>query len=568
MVHATLGPGEIVGYLGGPSHHFELRFDESRHRTTFPLKSLQSSEFFCSGVVPKPVRVDDDPFLADLKGATASDPWQGLSTVASWDDLLRLLPELYPELEPLGAAILQGVKAAREPGAPLPTIAVLGRFASGKSSLINALLETTSLPMGPGQTSAHLVRLSYGTKEAFFRLGSGKRKAIAREDFLRSNDLQRTATSVEKRRADLYEVELPSVLLKRLSIIDCPGADGAQAGISVEAEVAMAQAARAADLCLIVVHKGLDAETLRYARLALEHCSQLAFVLNKSDQWDAEQLEEVRRVSRKDERATLGKTFPWIAVSPAWQMGSERDKARIRAERDDRGDDPEPCHEWSRLVDLLELTRRMRMYRARLQALETTVRLIRDLMDLQRRYDLRAQAERWFLARHWKILPLLKPPLGPKFLQIALDAARASRAIPWEVLRNSGIEPDLLAPNLALEHRILPGLREKLLDRMLEVLTSLPHVLAEQELRHLLEKLQAAFPYVEHLEDLSRVRSLMQVLQWRLQAFRSGFTAASALRDAKNRWLTNEALLLEERKAMLANLERYVSMVEKAASPS
>ena len=101
-------------------------------------------------------------------------------------------------------------------------VAFLGEFSTGKSSLINALLDgAVKLPEGMAPVTASLTEIRYAAApEAEVVYADGQRERVAPDDLERHVDQRSTATGKRPQRLILG---VPSAYLRTVTILDTPG---------------------------------------------------------------------------------------------------------------------------------------------------------------------------------------------------------------------------------------------------------------------------------------------------------------------------------------------------------
>lgn len=247
----------------------------------------------------------------------------------SWNEFAQFCPQVYPALRPACQELIRHVRdldraAARRSRRPARLrVAFVGRFKTGKSRLINALLGHSVLPSDTDECTAHLVMLYHRKQPRAFQWFSpvaSRGKSWTRiwfDDFLASVD----ATRPSRTRAaspDVLErflVGVPCEPLKGLCLMDTPGYDGTNAGSRARADEAIKHAARWAEVCVLVLSGPPTHDDVAVAARLRRHGSALAVVLNKSDKFDDEQLDDVRRCALGDLADVHGRPPSWFLVS-------------------------------------------------------------------------------------------------------------------------------------------------------------------------------------------------------------------------------------------------------------
>ncbi len=119
----------------------------------------------------------------------------------------------------------EALQEVEQATARTPTLAVLGGFSTGKSALLNALLNEYVLPTDPLPTTARCCHIQYGTRRNLvLNRTSGSRELRDIEDYRRYGD-KSTRDPAELGLADVdgIDVFLPYEPLRTLSFLDTPG---------------------------------------------------------------------------------------------------------------------------------------------------------------------------------------------------------------------------------------------------------------------------------------------------------------------------------------------------------
>ncbi|MCL2336664.1 MAG: dynamin family protein [Firmicutes bacterium] len=181
----------------------------------------------------------------------------------------------------------------------LPTVALAGPYNSGKSTMINSLLEQDISPVDILPATSLPVIFSYG--ELFSvtaRLTDGRVKALSSAAF---RSLPQSKATFAKQ-ASTVEIALNHTLLRKMRLLDTPGFDAADAAGAADADVPSAQLA-AADHIIYLLHQRGPGEADRkfIGRLmALKGVAQLSFWINRNlGCFDGTSLTESRRVLRE-----------------------------------------------------------------------------------------------------------------------------------------------------------------------------------------------------------------------------------------------------------------------------
>lgn len=180
----------------------------------------------------------------------------------------------------------------------------VGAFSAGKSTLLNALIETSLFPTNIDPETAYPAELTYGMSEAISgHLPDGKIIPLSRED------LQHNLPSVLPKGSHV-SVSLANPLLAKLPhlrLVDMPGWDS---GIEAHAAAIDGYAARSLAYCVVVsAEEGNLRESLRRAlrELAISDMPILA-VISKADKKPLEDVEAVVEQIRQEIIATMGRS--------------------------------------------------------------------------------------------------------------------------------------------------------------------------------------------------------------------------------------------------------------------
>lgn len=126
-----------------------------------------------------------------------------------------------------------------------PCVVILGSFNSGKSTLLNSLLEEDVSPVGIIPTTSCLMHFTYGSTFKARTSGSGEKRVFHHKEQLYSF-LAKVGLAGGR-----VDVEMPSGILKKCRLVDTPGIDspGGDAGRLAE------QAAAEADKIIYLFHQ-------------------------------------------------------------------------------------------------------------------------------------------------------------------------------------------------------------------------------------------------------------------------------------------------------------------------
>src|ERR1039458_2685657 len=160
-------------------------------------------------------------------------------------------------------------------------VALFGRVSSGKSSLLNALLNTDVLPVGVLPITAVPTRLQYGsTLNAVVRYGSGRTETVSVEEL--GNLVSEEGNPGNSRNIARAMVEVPSPRLKQgIVLVDTPGL-GSLAERGAAETLAYLPSC---DLALLLIDAGatLNEEDIGTLRLLCEAAIPAIVLLSKAD---------------------------------------------------------------------------------------------------------------------------------------------------------------------------------------------------------------------------------------------------------------------------------------------
>lgn len=162
------------------------------------------------------------------------------------------------------------------------TLAVVGQFNRGKSSLMNAVLGLDRLPVGVVPLTSVITRVSYGNPErALIEFQRSSLKSEISLDQL-AGFVTETGNPGNSKRILAAEVQLPSEFLRRgLFLVDTPGIGSAIVENTVTTEQFLPQA----DAVIFVTSfdSPLGREELSFLAKVREYVRKVFFVINKLD---------------------------------------------------------------------------------------------------------------------------------------------------------------------------------------------------------------------------------------------------------------------------------------------
>ncbi|HSK34856.1 MAG TPA: dynamin family protein, partial [Propionicimonas sp.] len=237
---------------------------------------------------------------------TAIDQGQALATERGRPDLTRRLDN-----------------ARQRISSRTVTTAIVGEFKRGKSTLVNALIQTAACPVDADIVTAVPTLVKYGARLAVtaYRQQSGEAEVIpVPVDFQDLREMVSEAT--DDRRTDIrsVEVQVPHRILRSgLCLLDTPGVGGLE---SVHGQVTLGSL-NAVDCVLFVTDASqeLTATELEFLHTALDRCPTAAVVVTKTDLH-----REWRRIAELDRAhlARAGLDLPVIPVSSFLRLRAAR----------------------------------------------------------------------------------------------------------------------------------------------------------------------------------------------------------------------------------------------------
>lgn len=383
------------------------------------------------------------------------------TVIRTEQELAAYLPNLYSEVAVIAYDLLEHLHAIPAYTNETPTsstafqVALVGRFKTGKSMLINAMLCKDVMPYNTDECTAHIVTVKHYWDQHYCREvrrnGKVKYTLITEAEFRNKMDLTRgqVVTTLER-----FLVKIPMLSLHNLSLTDTPGFDGVEQGARQRAQEAISAVTSEANLCLFVLTKGIGIEDLELIQQIATRGTNICIVFNMSDNYDSEDIADIRQDALIQLRQAIGRQVTWFTVSAKWQIATSVLREDIQKRRAHNFDEPKPIHEWEELLAYLQ---RISVFETKWRSQMTQLLKIEEVyaivQELGQRYDVRVQAEHVFTRHCSSLNDRMPPPLGPDILEMAMDAAKHGHPIPWRLLGNFKITPNDLAPNLRLlEH--------------------------------------------------------------------------------------------------------------------
>lgn len=225
----------------------------------------------------------------------------------TWQESLRELEAVAAEvqLEDVAAIVAHASGAASTQSC---TVALLGEWSRGKTTLVNALVRRNLLPVDIRPTTAGIVRVKPSSKEQSIRIrrdGTTERATIENTDI---RGIQTTETGGTED-VDQLEVELIAPHLEGLELIDTPGVNDLRETAS-EIVYALLPHIDLAVFLLDASNGGLSASERAFleARLLGEFEPPLAFVVSFMDRVEAEDEDERSEVEEEFREQIRGLT--------------------------------------------------------------------------------------------------------------------------------------------------------------------------------------------------------------------------------------------------------------------
>jgi GTP-binding protein EngB required for normal cell division len=194
-------------------------------------------------------------------------------------------------------------------------LVVAGRFSRGKSSLMNALLDTERLPMGIVPITSVITTVSYGTRERALIDFEGSHFPLEVKLDALSSYVTQQANPGNERLIDLARVELPAELLRRgFHFVDTPGLGSSVFANTQTTERFLPQA----DALMLVTSfdSALTQDELQAIRRIAPSPARVFLVVNKADLVTASERAEALAHVVEHARGIFGEQVPMIyAVS-------------------------------------------------------------------------------------------------------------------------------------------------------------------------------------------------------------------------------------------------------------
>jgi len=182
----------------------------------------------------------------------------------------------------------------------------IGRFKTGKSTIINTILGDELLPADVDECTAGVTFIQYGPELGAFTRSRDGRRQIPFTEYLTNVQAKNVSTSPTQPRVSNFWVRAPHELLRALTFVDTPGYDGVLPGSAARALAAIRIAARNADVCVFVLDHPISDKDLSVLREVADTCRELIMVLNRSDEFDYESVNQIRDFSLSVVHKQLG----------------------------------------------------------------------------------------------------------------------------------------------------------------------------------------------------------------------------------------------------------------------
>ena len=464
-----------------------------------------------------------------------------------------MVTKVYDALAPLWQQLQDEIASASAQQSSLDDphrVCFVGRFKTGKSRLINALVGADVLPYNTDECTAQLVEMVHGNQDEATRLDSHDLDTAAAHpltdaEFRRAVDLTAISSDEKKEEDASFRRYIPSSLLQSVKLLDTPGFDGPNSETRRRAEKVRERAIQQSRLCVLVLSAGLSADDMKCALLVQQHGAELIVVLNQSDKYDAEQRQEMKEQIVSGLQQEMGMKPSFFACSALWQNGSEQDKRALEHQRRYFDDEDEAeWHQWDALIACLsrgiEGEKHLRLL--------TTISHVFDLAaQVNAQYDISRQAEATFLDHLPRWRNLMPSLVGQTVLILAVDAAKSKKPLPWKRLQPFGIVPDALAPPNIMPTDNLGKLFNLFTSMAAETLNIAENSHDAKLYRALISGILAFLASMEKNYNfpsakLVILKSISNRANWYSQPLRKNFTYKEALLEIQTLWNNPQAM--------------------------
>lgn len=348
-----------------------------------------------------------------------------------------------------------------------------------------------------------------------------------------------------------------------MEIVDTPGYDGTKAGHHERWAAVLKAITENCDLVVLVVTKGIGKDDFELISKIHSRGLPLVCLLNKSDTYDDEELADLLEMGQDLLREHFDPVPKLFAVSALWQTAdSEERDSIISVCRRYIGGGP-PVNQWNDFESFL-------LRRAEEIALEHKLQINDDrddacqlIYELQQLYDLSAQAQHMFVNEISALKEKMPPPLGPRYLKLAEEAAMSGKPVPWRLLANFGIFPETIAPTLDLT-----DLLRSLQEAMCAEVGSIIRQAIEQDKPYLL--LHTDKYSTNWRERQYALKQLWATLtediawgKWFMAPFMSEFSYEYQLEALCERWSRNPATIMSDITPVLRALATAVDALSR-----
>jgi GTPase Era involved in 16S rRNA processing len=197
-------------------------------------------------------------------------------------------------------------------------VACLGQFKRGKSSLLNALVGTSLLPVGVVPVTSVVTVVRFGERKAArVRFSDGHEQEIGVDDLAafvseEGNPSNRKAVAV-------VELFVPSSLLESgMCLVDTPGLGSVFEGNTAVTHGFVPHID--AGLIVLGADPPISADELALVQEIARHSSELIFVLNKSDRLPDTERREARSFAERVLKEKLGRPATVLEVSASERL--------------------------------------------------------------------------------------------------------------------------------------------------------------------------------------------------------------------------------------------------------
>lgn len=202
--------------------------------------------------------------------------------------------------------------AAEQLGSGLVTVAVLGRFKAGKSTLLNDLLGVDLLPVQAIPATSVVTRVQWGPElKVTVRPRQGDPFDISAGDL--DDWVTEAGNPANRRNVDAVDVALPALSgLRHLVLVDTPGT-GSSWRQNTDTSLSWLPHAGAA-LILVNATQPLADEDLRLVNLARPHTPNIIIGLSKTDLLNDDDLAQVEHHVRSQLGEAVGLDLPLVPL--------------------------------------------------------------------------------------------------------------------------------------------------------------------------------------------------------------------------------------------------------------